>query len=83
MSGMSRACTVCRHPERETIDEMLRKGEALRAIGRRYGRTHRTLGRHKHHLAAGGGTRETTPAATVGGQGAHPVDKKARDANGE
>ncbi len=80
---MPNTCTVWGHPERETIEAALRKGEALRPIGRRHGVTHRTLGRHKQGHVAAAGARETTPAATVGGQDAHPVEQKARDANGE
>ena len=46
-----RRCTACGHPDRAEIEEHLRRGEPLRAIGRAYGLTHRALGRHRAHMA--------------------------------
>ncbi len=43
-------CTVCRHEQRDAIDEALRRGEpSLRELARQVGLTHAALFRHKQH----------------------------------
>jgi hypothetical protein len=58
---MPRSCTVCRHPDRPSIDVALTSGEALRSIGRRYDLTHRALARHKQgHMSGSDRERHVT-----------------------
>jgi hypothetical protein len=48
-----RRCTICSHPERETIDEALVSGAALSALSAKYRVSEDALGRHKgNHLPA-------------------------------
>jgi hypothetical protein len=51
---VSRACTVCAHPERRAIDEALVRGKSMRGLVARYGTVGRmSLQRHrKEHLPA-------------------------------
>src|SRR5579862_10054918 len=43
-------CTVCNHPEREAIDEALRRGSpSLRELAKQTGLHHAALFRHKRH----------------------------------
>lgn len=44
---MTRACSVCAHPERHAIDKALVAGGALRDIAGRYGLTKSAVERHK------------------------------------
>ena len=48
---MPRVCTICTHPERETINQALVANMPLRTIADRYGLSHQALMRHKtEHL---------------------------------
>lgn len=47
---MPRICTVCRHPERTTIDESLVLGQSLRNVAKRFGTSVTALFRHKDHI---------------------------------
>jgi hypothetical protein len=50
---MPRTCTVCRHNQREAIEQALLAGEPLRNIAKRYGTSATALHRHRHdHLPA-------------------------------
>ncbi len=50
---MPRRCTVCAHPERESIDEALVAGTALSALSAKYRVSEDAMGRHKsNHLPA-------------------------------
>lgn len=50
---MSRACTVCAHPDYKTIDQALLAGQSLRNIAARFGTSRSALHRHAHfHLPA-------------------------------
>lgn len=45
-------CTVCRHPDRETLDRELAGGLTLRDAGAKYGMSKDSIGRHKrNHLS--------------------------------
>jgi hypothetical protein len=46
------SCTICRHPERTTIDGALVEREPLRNIAERFGTTATSLHRHRQHLPA-------------------------------
>ena len=46
---MSQTCTVCRHPEREGIDQALLSGEPYRKLAERTGTSTASLQRHKHN----------------------------------
>jgi hypothetical protein len=49
---MARSCTVCRHPERERIEELLLRNKlSLRTVAERTGTSAWALHRHKGHLA--------------------------------
>ena len=43
---MPRACTTCAHPDRDTIDAALDRGESLRTLATRYGVSRSGLARH-------------------------------------
>lgn len=43
-------CLVCSHPERETIDNLLRQGKSLRDLESEFGVSRSTLSRHKNHI---------------------------------
>jgi len=49
---MANVCTVCAHPERETIDRLLAKGVAVRQIPSHVSQSpgYRSLARHANHL---------------------------------
>lgn len=48
---MSRACSVCQHPERPVLDRALARGEGTVIRGRRYGLTKDALRNHREkHL---------------------------------
>ncbi|HLJ62153.1 MAG TPA: hypothetical protein VKZ50_20725 [bacterium] len=49
---MPRTCTVCRHPQRPSIDEALLAGQAFRDIARRCRVSKDALARHKAHVPA-------------------------------
>ena len=50
---MPRRCTVCTHPDRESIDEALVGGTALSALSAKYRVSEDAVGRHKgNHLPA-------------------------------
>ena len=61
---MPRTCTICGHPERETIDAALVAGEPYRDIAAQYGTTPSALSRHK---------RDHLPASVAQAQEAHEV----------
>lgn len=44
---MGRTCTICRHPDRASIEEALVRGEPFRLIAARYGLSPQALRRHK------------------------------------
>ncbi|MBN2325382.1 MAG: helix-turn-helix domain-containing protein [Spirochaetes bacterium] len=48
---MPRKCSICVHPERVKIDELLLHAESLRDIASRYGTSTSTLQRHKKHIS--------------------------------
>lgn len=48
---MPRTCTICRHQQRQTIDEALIGGTAFRDIARRFATTKDAVARHKEHLS--------------------------------
>jgi len=51
MSGAGRPCTICRHPERDEIDQGLIASTALKPISERFGVTVQALIRHRNlHL---------------------------------
>jgi hypothetical protein len=51
MSGAGRPCTICRHPERDEIDQRLIASTALKPISERFGVTVQALIRHRNlHL---------------------------------
>jgi hypothetical protein len=48
---MGRRCTVCVHPEVETINRMLVEGETYQTISNRFGISNQAVGRHaRNHL---------------------------------
>jgi hypothetical protein len=47
---MPRHCTVCKHPDRETIDALLVGGEPYRDIAQQFGVSFYAVHRHKSHL---------------------------------
>lgn len=48
---MGRKCTICTHPKRKEIDELLVSGEQSKIIARRYDISEKALSRHKNdHL---------------------------------
>jgi len=50
---MARPCTICRHPERATIDQRLVAGEPATVISSDFGLSERAIQRHcKTHLPA-------------------------------
>lgn len=49
---MSRRCTVCSHPERESIDNLLIQGISIRDIAGRSNLTKSSVERHRIHLNA-------------------------------
>jgi hypothetical protein len=46
---MGRLCTICVHPERQTLDKTLETGRALRDIAAQFGVSKAALHRHYHH----------------------------------
>ena len=48
---MPRACSICNHDNRESIEEALEAGETLRVIAARYGVSIAALSRHRAHIA--------------------------------
>lgn len=44
---MTRACTICAHPERETIDAAIVGGESYRNLAERFGVSIAAIARHK------------------------------------
>lgn len=52
-------CSVCQHPERESIDHALSTGSTLRSIAAQYGLSVSALSRHGHH------DRDTKPALAL------------------
>jgi hypothetical protein len=51
MSGAGRPCTICRHPERDEIDQRLIASTALKPISERFGVSVQALIRHRNlHL---------------------------------
>jgi len=44
---MANVCTICTHPNRKEIDEMIVKGESNRRITTKYGVTESSIRRHK------------------------------------
>ncbi len=49
---MPQTCSVCRHVQRQEIEEALLAGEPLRNIAKRSGTSPATLLRHRPHIAA-------------------------------
>jgi len=50
---MARVCTICDHPERDSIDACLTCGESMRAIAARFGVGSESVRRHRNrHLSA-------------------------------
>jgi hypothetical protein len=47
---MTRTCTVCTHPDRESIDKALLTGESLRNIAKRFDIGPSAVFRHKEHI---------------------------------
>lgn len=67
---MPRACTVCRHPERDAVEAALIRGEANRAVAARFGLSPQAIRRHKQGhllpaLAAAEAARRTADAAEL------------------
>jgi len=63
---MGRLCTVCAHPERQTLDEALERGRALRDIAAQFGVSKAALHRHYHHrLAAAEALEKSSAQGTV------------------
>lgn len=48
---MPRTCTICRHEQREAIDQALVDGEAFRNIAKRFDSSWQAIRRHKEHLS--------------------------------
>lgn len=48
---MSRKCSICIHPEREAIDNLMLHAFPLRLIAGQYGSSFSTLQRHKKHIS--------------------------------
>jgi hypothetical protein len=60
---MGKPCTVCAHPDRNTIDIALEAGHPLRRIARTHGVSKTALHRHHNrHLVAVAGALEESPA---------------------
>lgn len=55
---MSRPCSVCRHPERSTIDARLGDGDSARGLAPEYGLHHDAINRHRRHLQRAATTAE-------------------------
>jgi transposase-like protein len=52
-SAMPRRCTVCDHPKKHSIDEVLISGTAYRSVAKRFGLSESSMYRHKtEHLPA-------------------------------
>ncbi len=49
---MPMTCTICRHKEREEIEQDLIKGVSLRNIAKRYNVGYSAVNRHKEHIPA-------------------------------
>lgn len=47
---MPQTCTICRHPQREAIEEGLISGVPYRPLAERYGTSTATLRRHRPHM---------------------------------
>ena len=47
---MPRTCTICRHPQREAIDQECLGGVPYRAVAAKYATSHTTLQRHEAHI---------------------------------
>jgi predicted DNA-binding protein YlxM (UPF0122 family) len=47
---MARTCTICTHPQRNIMDALLLRGEALNAIARRFSVSSDALFRHRKHM---------------------------------
>jgi len=52
-------CTICQHPEKESIDKAIKEGTSLRDIADKYGSSKSTLSRHKAHMNITEVTNET------------------------
>ncbi len=48
---MPRTCTICRHEQRQEIDEALVAGESFRSIAFRFDTSHMAVRRHKEDLS--------------------------------
>ncbi len=59
-------CTVCRHPDREAIDEALRKGSPpMRELAKQSGLSLTAVFRHKQHIAPAKGAAVKDIAAEI------------------
>jgi hypothetical protein len=47
---MSRTCTICTHPAKESINQALLNGEPHRVVASRYEASRSAVFRHKDHL---------------------------------
>ena len=73
---MPRVCTICTHPERETIDAAIVGGEPYRSITERFSVSAGAIARHKSdHLPA------TLAQATEAQEIAHAGDLALRRGN--
>src|SRR5262245_18122266 len=50
---MPQTCTICRHPERQPIEEALLSGASFRNIAKHYGTSPSALFRHRNGCVAG------------------------------
>lgn len=53
---MAQKCTICTHPDRESVDRSILEGESNRSIAKRFGINHSAVQRHRNqhipqHLA--------------------------------
>lgn len=56
-------CSICARPDRDAIDEELKRGRTLRALAKKFGTTDSTLDRHKQHIGASASVRHAAGAS--------------------